>query len=66
MNNIFFTKAKKFILLKDIFNICNQPCKNAFNKKSSNDKEYNILNFTPKIVQMVNSLNNFKNKNNII
>ena len=33
MNNNFFKKEKKFILLKDIFNICNQPCRNTFNKK---------------------------------
>jgi UDP-3-O-[3-hydroxymyristoyl] glucosamine N-acyltransferase len=33
MNTIFFKKAKKFILLEDIFNICNQTSKNNLNKK---------------------------------
>ena len=33
MNNLFFKKSKKFILLKDILNICNLSYKNNFNKK---------------------------------
>ena len=33
MNNLFFKKVKKFILLKDIFDICNQPYKDNKNKK---------------------------------
>jgi UDP-3-O-[3-hydroxymyristoyl] glucosamine N-acyltransferase len=33
MNTIFFKKSKKFILLNDIFNICNQTSKNNLNKK---------------------------------
>ena len=33
MNKIFFKKTKKFILLKDIYNICKYPNKKFFNKK---------------------------------
>jgi len=33
MNNLFFKKAKKFIFLNDIFNICNLSCEKNFNKK---------------------------------
>jgi UDP-3-O-[3-hydroxymyristoyl] glucosamine N-acyltransferase len=33
MNNLFFKKAKNFILLKDIFSICNLSYKNNLNKK---------------------------------
>ena len=33
MNTFFFKKTKKFILLKDIFNICNQAYKSNLNKK---------------------------------
>ena len=33
MNNIFFKKAKKFILLKDIFKICNQDQKTKLSNK---------------------------------
>ena len=33
MNNLFFVKVKKFILLKDIFDICNQTNKDIINKK---------------------------------
>ena len=33
MNNFFFIKAKKFILLKEIFRICNQPCIEKLNTK---------------------------------
>ena len=33
MNKIFFKKVKKFILLKDIFNICNYSEKKFNNKK---------------------------------
>ena len=32
-NNFFFKKKKKFILLKNIFEICNKPCKRNLNKK---------------------------------
>ena len=33
MNKIFFKKAKKFILIKDIFNICNYSQKKIYNRK---------------------------------
>ena len=33
MNANFFKKSKKFVLLKDIFNICNQTYKSNLNKK---------------------------------
>ena len=33
MNKIFFKKNKKFILLKDIFNICNYSEKKKLNQK---------------------------------
>ena len=33
MNKIFFKKSKKFILIKDIFNICNYLEKKFQNKK---------------------------------
>ena len=33
MNNYFFSKKKKFIFLKDIFNICNLPYKKNLKKK---------------------------------
>jgi UDP-3-O-[3-hydroxymyristoyl] glucosamine N-acyltransferase len=33
MNNLFFKKAKKFIFLKDIFDICNQTYKDNLSKK---------------------------------
>jgi len=33
MNKIFFKKAKKFILVKDIFNICNYSEKKFYNQK---------------------------------
>ena len=45
MNKIFFKKSKKFIYLKDIFNICNYYEKKFSNKKifgASNIKEAKI------------------------
>jgi UDP-3-O-[3-hydroxymyristoyl] glucosamine N-acyltransferase len=33
MNKIFFKKVKKFILLKDIFSICNYSESKPYNKK---------------------------------
>jgi UDP-3-O-[3-hydroxymyristoyl] glucosamine N-acyltransferase len=33
MNKIFFKKSKKFIFIKDIFNICNYSKKNLYNQK---------------------------------
>ncbi len=52
MNNIFFEKKKKFILLKEIFNICKQNYSENHNKKifgvnnliDANNREISFLN----------------------
>ena len=52
MNNLFFKKSKKFIFLKDIFNMCNQSYKSDLNKKifgvnnikDANDSEITLFN----------------------
>jgi UDP-3-O-[3-hydroxymyristoyl] glucosamine N-acyltransferase len=55
MNKIFFKKVKKFILLKDIFNICNYS-----EKKSNNKKIFGVNNIKDAKAGDVTFFNNLK------
>ena len=52
-NNFFFKKVSKFILLKDIMNICN-----FYDKKLSNKKIYGVNNIKDATVDEVTFFNN--------
>jgi len=55
MNKIFFKKIKKFILLKDIFNICNYS-----KKKFNNHKIFGVNNIKDAIINDVTFFNDLK------
>jgi UDP-3-O-[3-hydroxymyristoyl] glucosamine N-acyltransferase len=55
MNKIFFKKVKKFILLKDIFNICNYS-----EKKFNNKKIFGVNNIKDAIINDVTFFNDLK------
>jgi UDP-3-O-[3-hydroxymyristoyl] glucosamine N-acyltransferase len=55
MKKIFFKKAKKFILLKDIFNICNH-----FKKKFNNQKIFGVNNIKDANINDVIFFNDLK------
>ena len=60
MNKIFFKKSKKFILIKDIFNICNY-----LEKKFQNKKIFGVNNIQDANVGDVTFFNDLKYENDI-
>jgi UDP-3-O-[3-hydroxymyristoyl] glucosamine N-acyltransferase len=60
MNKIFFKKAKKFILVKDIFNICNYS-----EKKFYNQKIFGVNNIQDAKIGDVTFFNDLKHENDI-
>jgi len=60
MNKIFFKKSKKFILIKDIFNICNY-----IEKKFQNTKIFGVNNIQDANVGDVTFFNDLKYENDI-
>jgi UDP-3-O-[3-hydroxymyristoyl] glucosamine N-acyltransferase len=60
MNKIFFKKSKKFIYIKDIFNICNYS-----EKKLHNQKIFGVNNIQDAKVGDVTFFNDLKYENNI-
>jgi UDP-3-O-[3-hydroxymyristoyl] glucosamine N-acyltransferase len=60
MNKIFFKKSKKFIYLKDIFNICNY-----FDKKLSNKKIFGVSNIKEAKIGEVTFFNDLKYEHDI-
>ena len=60
MNKIFFKKSKKFILIKDIFDICNYS-----EKKFCNQKIFGVNNIQDAKVGDVTFFNDLKYENNI-
>jgi UDP-3-O-[3-hydroxymyristoyl] glucosamine N-acyltransferase len=60
MNNIFFKKSKKFIYLKDIFNICN-----FFEKKFFNQKIFGVSNIKEAKIGDVTFFNDLKYEHDI-
>ena len=60
MNKIFFKKSKKFIYLKDIFNICNY-----FDKKLSNKKIFGVSNIKEAKIGDVTFFNDLKYEHDI-
>jgi UDP-3-O-[3-hydroxymyristoyl] glucosamine N-acyltransferase len=60
MNKIFFKKVKKFILLKDIFNICNYS-----EKKLNNKKIFGVSNIKDAKAGDVTFFNDLKYENDI-
>jgi UDP-3-O-[3-hydroxymyristoyl] glucosamine N-acyltransferase len=60
MNKIFFKKSKRFIYLKDIFNICNY-----FEKKSSNKKIFDASNIKEAKIGDVTFFNDLKYEHDI-
>ena len=62
MNNIFFKKVKKFILLEDIYNICKQNYKKNLNKKILDVN--NILDVNKNEITFFNNLNYEKQAKN--
>jgi UDP-3-O-[3-hydroxymyristoyl] glucosamine N-acyltransferase len=60
MNKIFFKKSKKFILIKDIFNICNYS-----EKKFQNTKIFGVNNIQHANVGDVTFFNDLKYENDI-
>jgi UDP-3-O-[3-hydroxymyristoyl] glucosamine N-acyltransferase len=60
MNKIFFKKSKKFILIKDIFNICNYS-----EKKFQNTKIFGVNNIQDANVGDVTFFNDLKYENDI-
>jgi len=60
MNKIFFKKSKKFIYIKDIFNICNYS-----KKKLHNQKIFGVNNIQDAKVGDVTFFNDLKYENNI-
>jgi UDP-3-O-[3-hydroxymyristoyl] glucosamine N-acyltransferase len=55
MKNFFFKKAKKFILLKDIFNICNYSKEKLYNKKI-----FNVINIKEAKIGDITFFNDLK------
>jgi UDP-3-O-[3-hydroxymyristoyl] glucosamine N-acyltransferase len=60
MNKIFFKKSKKFIYLKDIFNICNY-----FEKKFSNKKIFGVSNIIEAKIGDITFFNDLKYEHEI-
>ena len=60
MNKIFFKKSKKFILIKDIFNICNY-----LEKKFQNTKIFGVNNIQDANVGDITFFNDLKYENDI-
>jgi len=58
MNNLFNNKIKKYIFLKDILNICNQPSRNNINKKIFGVNNIKDANFNE--ITFFNNLNYLK------